>query len=90
MARRITKDALVTIAGIAIILAGMGALYYFNTPLKTGPWRVTLYTGNAVTKEWTVNTRPDSTGTGGCYTVTPDDGNVVIVCGNLTIERTKQ
>ena len=87
MAKMTSRDVALTIATGLLLIAGFCALYYLRTPLKDGPWRVTLYTGNAATRSWLVNTRPESVGTGSCYKVEPDDGNVVIVCGSLTIER---
>ena len=90
MAKATIKGLILSIVTSALIVGGFAAIFNYNKPLKDGPWRVTLYTGNAANRSWMVSTRPENAGPGGCYTVTPDDGNVVIVCGNLTIERANQ
>lgn len=80
------KALILSIVTSVLLVGGIAAIFNYDKPLKDGPWRVTLYTGNDANRSWLVNTRPDSI-TASCYKIEPDDGNAVIVCGNLTIER---
>ena len=67
---------------VALILLGDGAF-------ENGPFKVTLYTCDGLPRTWIVKKKPEINGFGGGFKFKTEDGDSVIVSGNIAIEKVK-
>lgn len=60
---------------------------YCDGSFSRGTYKVTFYGCGSTFKTWTVKGRPEINGFGGGFKFTDEDGKVIVVSGNVLIER---